>query len=225
MPLNPVSSGDPHVPAHNSERALLNALELEIDGKISLPGGALTGDLLRWDGTQWATTETRFFEGTGRPEGNFAAPIGSRYIDKTAAQGAVEWVKRSGEGSIGWLCIAGDTGIRNIASLIEKRTSGVVNQAYVSRIGHVVDMHIDITMPNNTASPYILFAALPGFGPGYNRFGALQDNSEAANTNGTLIDVDGGAYIYNPVAGKRDRYSGTWLTWDAWPTTLPGAAA
>lgn len=111
MTLDPVSSGDPHVPAHNSERDAINALQEQMATKISLPPGAATGDLLRWDGTGWFTTETRFFEGHGAPNGAFAAPVGSRYIDMDATNGVVEWVKRTGgESNTGWISLVGDSG-------------------------------------------------------------------------------------------------------------------
>lgn len=104
MPLSPVSSGDPHVPAHNSERDAINALEQNVASRIPFPPGAATGDLLRWDGVRWLTTETRFFEGEGDPNGVVAAPVGSRYVDKLATNGAVEWVKAyDGDANTGWV--------------------------------------------------------------------------------------------------------------------------
>lgn len=224
MSLNPVSSGDPHVPAHNAERDAINNLEQEVNRRIPLPVGAATGDLLRWDGTQWLTTETRFFEGNGRPDGKVAAPVGSRYIDKTGAQGAVEWVKRAGgDTSDGWICLAGDTGRRNIASLFTVG-NGKIWSAYVSRVGHVVDLWFDITMPSNQGGTVEILPALPGFSPGYARFAALQDNKENASTNGTLVQADGGITIYGVQGGKRDKFSGIWSTRDPWPSTLPGAS-
>lgn len=103
MSLSPVSSGDPHVPAHNAEREEINALAALIDDRIPFPGGLATGDLLRWDGTQFVSTETRFFEGHGNPNGVVAAPVGSRYVDMDATRGAVDWVKSSGgTGNTGW---------------------------------------------------------------------------------------------------------------------------
>lgn len=225
MPLLPVSSGDPHVAAHNAERDAINALETAMDTKITLPAGAATGDFLRWDGVQWTTTETRFFEGEGRPDGAFAAPVGSRYIDKTASQGAVEWVKRSGgDSNAGWMCLAGDTGLRNIASLVSKPAGAIINTAYVRRIGQVVDFYFDLTMPSSTAN-WQLLTSLAGFAPGFNRYAGLQDNSELGNTRGTVIEADGGIVIYGPQPGNRDRYEGTFLTPDPWPTSLPGVAA
>lgn len=227
MPLDPVSSGDPHVPAHNSERDAINQLEVEVDSKIPLPSGAATGDLLRWDGTEWLTTETRFFEGNGRPDGNIAAPVGSRYIDKVGAQGAVEWVKRAGgDTAFGWICLAGDTGKRNIAADILLRTGTLVNSAFLIRSGQVVQMYVDLKMPSViTPDPYTIYNLPAGFRPVADIFGGLLDNKEGADTGGTLVAAAGAVNIYKIVAGKTDRYHGTWATRDAWPEILPGADA
>lgn len=217
-----VADGDPHAPAHNAERDAINDLSDRIDTKISLPPGAATGDLLRWDGVEWLTTETRFLEGDGPPDGVVSAPVGSRYIDKTGAQGAVEWVKRSGGvGNTGWICIAGDTGLRNIAGLIDKG-NGTIWNATLSRVGQTVDIHIDATMPSNKTATWKMLGALPGFGPGYARYAALQDNNELASSGGSLVTAIGEMYLYGVVGAKRDRFTGTWSTHDAWPEILPG---
>jgi hypothetical protein len=225
MPLGPVAEGDPHVPAHNAERDAINALEVSVGDRIPFPPGAATGDLLRWDGTQWLTTETRFFEGEGRPDGNFAAPVGSRYIDKIAQQGAVEWVKRfGGDSADGWLCLAGQTGPRNVSAQIDRRTNGVIHAAHLVRSGQMVEFYIDITMPSDRTSPYTLYTLPIGFRPTASRYGALGDNKEGADTGGTLVNANGAVQILAPVNAKRDRYFGNWITDEPWPAALPGTA-
>ena len=223
MPLDPIAQGDTHVPAHNEEREAINALEQTMEGKITLPAGLQTGDLLVWDGTQIVSTETRFLEGNGRPDGQVAAPVGSRYIDKTGAQGAVEWAKRAGgTTNVGWICLAGDTGWRDISAVID-RGNGTIHTARIRRIGHLVDLYLDITMPSNKTTTWPLFSAMPGFSPGISRYGILIDNQELA-TNGNYINSLGGITFTGVIGGKRDRYSGTWSTSDAWPSPLPGAS-
>lgn len=225
--LEPVFVGDPLPQALNEGRDAINMLVEEIQGRIPFPTGAQVGDFLRWEGTHWGTTETRFFEGNGRPDGNFAAPVGSRYIDKVAAQGAVEWVKRfGGDSATGWMCLAGDTGFRDISSMVNKPEGSVVHTARVRRINQMVDFYFDLTMPAANGTWSVL-AALPGFAPGAERYGGIQDNREFTTdgkpSGGTMIEADGGVNIYKTISGKRDRYSGVFLTGDAWPTTLPGS--
>jgi hypothetical protein len=216
--------GDPLPSSLNEERTAINAIIDEVVKRIALPTGAATGDLLRFDGVKWATTDTRLFEGDTRPEGNFAAPVGSRYIDKTAQQGAAEWVKVSGgDSNVGWMCLAGDTGVRDITALIDKRTNGVVNAAKLSRVGQLVELYIDMKMPTSQASPYTILTLPAGFRPRYGMYGGLQDNNELAAAT-TYVGSGGGVNLYSPVAGKTDRWIGHWFTGDPWPNALPGAA-
>lgn len=227
-PLDPVFVGDPLPAALNEERQAINSLTEETRDRIPFPPGAMTGDLLRWDGEQWLTTETRFLEGEGRPDGVVAGPVGSRYIDKLGAQGAVEWVKRAGgDTNTGWICLAGDTGKRDISAQILKRTGVTVHSAFLIRSGQIVQMYVDLTMPNagNVGSPYKIYDIPSGFRPVADLYGGLLDNKEGADTGGTLVSGAGIVNIYGPVAGKRDRYHGTWATRDAWPNALPGSEA
>lgn len=223
-PLDPVFVGDPLPAALNEERQAINSLTGEVEERIPFPTGAAFGDLLRWNGVSWETTETRFLEGEGRPDGQVAAPIGSRYIDKLGAQGAVEWVKRAGtpDSAVGWICLAGDTGDRVVTAQILKRTGTTVQEAHLQRSGQIVHFYLDITMPTSTASPYLVYNLPVGFRPVHNIYGGLNDNKEGADTGGTVVAADGVVNIYNPVAGKRDRYHGIWPTQDAWPSSLPG---
>lgn len=215
--------GDPLPAALNEERTAINELGDDVQTRIASPGGKQTGDLLRWDGTAWVTTQTRLFEGNGDPNGKFAAPIGSRYVDMTAANGIVEWIKTADDGAnTGWTVSGANmtvknTGRRNFASLITVPAGAAIYSAVIQRFGDVVDVYLDLKMPTAAQDPWAVIAALPGFGPGYDRYGALSDNKEAA-ANGSRIDSDGGIYLYSTVPGKRDRFAGTWITHDAWPT-------
>lgn len=218
--------GDPLPAALNEERTAINLIVDEVEDRIPFPSGAAFGDLLRWNGSAWETTETRFLEGEGRPDGQVAAPVGSRYIDKVGAQGAVEWVKRSGGSTnVGWICLAGDTDKRDISANILTRTNTIVHSAFIMRSGQIVQLYVDITMPTNTASPYKIYDIPSGFRPVADLYGGLLDNKEGADTGGTRVAAAGDVNIYGIVAGKRDRYHGTWVTRDAWPSALPGASA
>ena len=56
--------------------------------------------------------------GTGSPEGRITAEIGTTYVDVNVTNGALKWIKESGNGNTGWRVLIGDTGWRtlNIAS-------------------------------------------------------------------------------------------------------------
>lgn len=224
-PLDPVFVGGPLPTALNEERDAINSLIGEVDARIEYPSGAMTGDLLRFNGVKWVTTETRFLEGNGRPDGSVAAPVGSRYIDKVAQQGAVEWIKRGGaDTNTGWICLGGDTGSRNVASLVNKRTTAEVFVAVLRRIGVVVELYLDLSMPNNEDSPWDVLQVPSGFRPNGNRYGMLQDNREGAALS-TAVMADGTVNLYGIVKTKRDRWNATWTTDDAWPSSLPGSVS
>lgn len=110
MTLDPVAEGDPHVPAHNSERDAINQLNEDLLAKISSPTLKPLGSILRWDGDNWVASKLRLFEGNGSPQGVVAAPVGSRYIDAVATGGISEYFKVSGVGNTGWVPAYQDTG-------------------------------------------------------------------------------------------------------------------
>ena len=56
--------------------------------------------------------------GTGMPNGVVTAPPGTYYTDTTGTNGSWRWLKTSGVGNTGWVVVIGDTGVRNITSLV-----------------------------------------------------------------------------------------------------------
>ena len=52
--------------------------------------------------------------GTGMPNGNVAAPVGTTYVDTVATNGALKWIKRTGTDNQGWEVLTGDTGWRTL---------------------------------------------------------------------------------------------------------------
>lgn len=227
-PLEPVTTGDPHVPAHNAERDAINDLRNDLGDYIKLPTDPKTGTILRFNGTKWVPSTTMWLEGDGSPEGVVAAPIGSRYVDLTAAGGATEYYKKSGAptSNTGWASKEGaaDSGFRNIASLIDTRGTATIHRATLRRVGDLVEFYLDIKMPSSTASPYTVVTLPVGFRPPVDRYGALQDNKESA-ANGTSVGADGAVKLWSPLsAGKQDRFLGLWTTRDDMPVNFPGSA-
>ena len=52
--------------------------------------------------------------GTGMPNGKFIAPVGTTYVDTNATNGALKWIKRTGNNNQGWEVLTGDTGWRTL---------------------------------------------------------------------------------------------------------------
>jgi hypothetical protein len=225
MTLLPVSTNDPHVAAHNEERDAINELQDDLGTKLDLPSNPLTGEMLRYDGLKWARTTARYFEGEGSPEGVIAAPVGSRYVDKNATGGAIEWIKRFGlaTSNTGWILSAySDTGWRNVLGMLQKPSGSVGYTAMIRRVGMMVDAYFDLETPN--ANGNWDFLTLPdGFRPTFSRYGALQDNKENAATS-TYVSAAGLCRLTTIKGSWRDRFNGTWMTTDNWPAVLPGVA-
>ena len=55
--------------------------------------------------------------GTGMPNGQIEAPIGTTYVDMNVTNGALKWIKQSGSGNTGWKVLIGDTGWRTLNSV------------------------------------------------------------------------------------------------------------
>ena len=55
--------------------------------------------------------------GTGMPNGQVEAPIGTTYVDMNVTNGALKWIKHSGNGNTGWKVLIGDTGWRTLNSV------------------------------------------------------------------------------------------------------------
>ena len=52
--------------------------------------------------------------GTGMPNGKVIAPVGTTYVDTNATNGALKWIKRTGNNNQGWEVFTGDTGWRTL---------------------------------------------------------------------------------------------------------------
>lgn len=80
-------------------------------------------NLLRTQGehaTKIAALESKSayeIHGTGMPNGQVEAPIGTTYVDMAVTNGALKWIKQSGTGNTGWKVLIGDTGWRTLNSV------------------------------------------------------------------------------------------------------------
>lgn len=94
--------------------------------KTEVPTIDSVNTLLRTQGEQSvkiSTLEAKAgyeIHGTGMPNGQVSAPIGTTYVDMNVTNGALKWIKRTGTGNTGWQVLTGDTGWRTLP-LINKR--------------------------------------------------------------------------------------------------------
>lgn len=52
--------------------------------------------------------------GKGMPNGKVVAPVGTTYVDTDGTNGALKWIKRTGNNNQGWEVLTGDTGWRTL---------------------------------------------------------------------------------------------------------------
>ena len=171
--------------------------------------------------------DTYEIRGTGMPEGNVKADIGTYYTDTAATNGAIRWIKTRGSDKTGWKVVYGDTGWRSVPQILS--TSMKASVVKIRRI-------------NNTV---YLYAAITGWGSGWNGGGAaLPDGLRPSESmQGPSSGRWGNSYLtwvvqafgaiqsealtpQSPTPHLHPIVSVSYVPNDnvPWPTTLPGTA-
>lgn len=170
---------------------------------------------------------TNTHTGTGFPAAGLGA-VGDTYLDTAATSGALVWRKYpSGHTTPGWQVIEGDTGWRDITSLMPANfvvtaSGGTPAFVRVRRMGRTI--WLDLRYTGTTAITTIAMPA--GF-----------DHNSPDGAKGTLIPTDpagiagkiqykgGGGFEWKP-AGNGPGYGlFQYIAGQQWPSTLPGTPA
>lgn len=88
--------------------------------------------------------------GTGSPEGRITAEIGTTYVDVNVTNGALKWIKESGNGNTGWRVLIGDTGW--VLGWQEDKGDNK-NRMYFRRKNDVVHVKFNPEINTSTISP------------------------------------------------------------------------
>ena len=171
--------------------------------------------------------DTYEIRGTGMPEGNVKASVGTYYTDTAATNGAIRWIKTRGSDKTGWKVVYGDTGWRSVPQILSPSMKASV---------------VKVRRINNTV---YLYAALTGWAYNWNGGGASLPDG-----------LSPGYQMQGPSAGRRGDSYLTWIVQTGgqinaetpgaqsptpplppivsvsyvpndnvpWPTTLPGTA-
>ena len=159
--------------------------------------------------------------GSGSPEGNVAAPVGSIYTDTAATNGAIRWIKTSGTGNTGWRVEHGDTGWRNVRSLISPEpTGGTID---IRRHGADISVALDALAISGDGT-YVQFAFLlpAGLRPDRALYLPLSPVVTADATGGVRVQSNGTVTIYGTSGKSRATGAIRFLTGESWPSILPG---
>ena len=76
--------------------------------------------------------------GTGMPNGQVEAPIGTTYVDMNVTNGALKWIKQSGTGNTGWKVLIGDTGWRTLNSASKLTDGSRTSTIKLRRVNNLV---------------------------------------------------------------------------------------
>lgn len=180
----------------------------------------------------------RHISGVGSPVGVVTAAVGTRYVDTAATLGAIEWIKATGTGSGGWAVVHGDTGWRDVNSLVDAGWRTVASggsssrKFLIRRIGNrgFANILIDRTASGDNFGSALPLLTLPaGFSnAGYTALGAAVAGSGARPG---IIATTGsvGALVANSPGAAGTWTAGQYLaaeiSWhidQPWPTVLPG---
>lgn len=184
--------------------------------------------------------------GTGSPEGRISAEIGATYVDTAVTNGALKWIKESGNGNTGWRVLIGDTGWRTL-NIASKLGSSFVK---IRRINNLVTYQFGglrwgwfgiakrgsygyvVQTSDSERNCYILGPnGVPiGFRPSSSLIGNIYNDKGVVYGTWYIGDSTDWNHLrfqfLNPVPTDREigdiRVSTiSYLTDEAWPTTLP----
>ena len=168
---------------------------------------------------------------TGQPNGRIAAPPGSTYTDTAVTCGAAKWVKIWGTGNTGWTVLYGDTGWRDISTLLINGWKNKANHMTMRRINCKVILRFPFVGLDGSAATKSVFLTLPdGFkyrnGSNYGAIGTIVvGNGFELGTTANLQIV---SKDFNSLSTKPSSLDMTgelsWTTDDAYPSILPGTA-
>ena len=184
--------------------------------------------------------------GTGSPEGRITAEIGTTYVDVNVTNGALKWIKESGNGNTGWKVLIGDTGWRTLNSVSKLGTSVVKVRRINSTITYLFgglswgwfgivrrggDGYVAQTTDIERNCKILYDGGIPeGFRTPNSLIGAIYNDRGVPYGTwyiGNYSDANHLRFQFlNPVPTDRDigdiRVSSiSYLTDDPWPTTLP----
>ena len=170
--------------------------------------------------------------GTGQPNGRFSAPPGSTYTDTAVTCGAVKWIKMWGTSNTGWTVIYGDTGWRDVSTLLLNGWKNKVNHMTMRRINCKVILRFPFVGLDGSAATRPVFITLPdGFkyrnGSNYGAIGTIiVGNGFELGTNANLQIVSKNFNSLSTTPSSLDMTGElSWTTDDPYPSTLPGTAA
>ena len=235
----------------NSDKPVLGYRQIRAGKEISW-GLNPVGEVLLWDNKTNKNVirvapdlsyvkigEVAHLYGTGQPNGVVSASPGSTYTDTAVTCGAAKWIKMRGTGNTGWTVIYGDTGWRDIKTLLDPFWDSTSN-IQLRRINKVVYLRSNgLKVGNNPTGAHAVMKRIIKEGAFPNGF----RNSGWGTAHG-IVNVAGSQLgaIYSQsnsfdlsiravpgydswTKGEVCSFNMSYVTENDWPTTLPGGVS
>ena len=233
----------------NSDRPTLGFRQIRADKDISW-GLNSVGEFLLWDNKKNVNVcridpdlkyvkigDIQHLYNTGQPNGRIAAPPGSTYTDTAVTCGAAKWVKMWGTSNTGWTVLYGDTGWRDIKTLLDPFWDSTSN-IQLRRIGKTVYLRSNGLKvgDNPTGARSALKTLFPGkddmpLGFRNAGWGTCHAAVNIGSTQLGAIYSSRGAHDFsirvvpgvgNWTKGDSCSFNMSYVTENDWPTVLPG---
>lgn len=184
-------------------------------------GKVTFGDVGASAGLELGSSGPRIMSGTGSPEGVVTAPVGSQWADTAATTGAVQWIKASGSGNTGWKVAYGDTGLRDLSGVTLLNSWAVYTYFNLRRVGNLVE--VNLWADKTSASADSIYTIPSGFRPAaaYARFTQATSTTDDY-CRGYVTSAGDFQALRSTMTGNYAYIYFTYLTADAWPSSLPG---
>ena len=191
-----------------------------------MPVGGTTGQFMVKTGATnydagWSTMADQYLQGTGSPNGVVTAVVGSMYTDTAATNGAIRWIKATGSGNTGWRVEYGDTGWREIGSVL--LNGFTATSVKIRRFGDQVSITI-FALDGSSSTGTTLYTLPTGFASDSRIRQTWMGRSSSDQTPNSAITYYSNTILLDPTSITSGRGTIDYLTTDTWPTTLPGTA-
>lgn len=199
-------------------------------------------DIMRFapDGSYFKVGTIQHLYGTGQPNGVISAPPGSTYTDTAVTCGAAKWIKMWGTGNTGWTVLYGDTGWRDIKTLLDPFWDSTSN-IQLRRIGKTVYLRsnglkvgdnptgarsANKTLFTNKADMPLGFRGT-GWGTchGAVNIGSVQMGAIYSSREAYDFSIRGVPGTGNWTKGDSCSFNLSYVTENDWPTSLPGGVS
>lgn len=174
--------------------------------------------------------------GTGQPNGVISAPPGSTYTDKAVTCGAVKWIKMWGTSNTGWTVLYGDTGWRDIKSLLDPFWDSTSN-LQLRRINKTVYLRssglkvgdnptgarsaLKTLFPDKNGMPLGFRNAGWGTGHALVNIGSVQLGAIYSSRDAHDFSIRAVPGVGNWTKGDSCAFNLSYVTENDWPTALP----